>query len=118
MEEIDRVMWAQLKESFCKCFRTNKLLDNPIRKLSTIKIKHNENLREYIDRFNCIRHLCPNKPHLTHTITWFISELSRGIQREMKKVTTYESLKAAFEATMDIEDEYATSGSNNDPEIY
>ena len=110
--------WTQLEEEFCKRFGTNELLDNPIRKLSTIKIKHNENVQEYIDRFNRIRHICPNEPHLTHTITWFISGLSRGIRREMKKATNYESLKAAFEAAMDIEDEYATSGSDTDPEIY
>ena len=107
MEETDRVTWAQLEEAFCKRFGTDKLLDSPIRKLSTIKIKPNENVREYIDRFNRIRHLCPNEPHLTHTIMWFISGLSRGIRREMKKGATYESLKVAFEATMDIEDEYA-----------
>jgi hypothetical protein len=118
MEETDRVTWAQLEEAFCKRFGTDKLLDSPIRKLSTIKMKHNENVREYIDRFNRIRHLCPNEPHLTHTITWFISGLSRGIQREMKKATTYESLKAAFEAAMDIDDEYAASGSDTDSEAY
>ena len=110
--------WAQIEEAFCKRFETNKLLDNPIRKLSTIKIKHNKNVREYTDRFNRIRHLCPNKPHITHTITWFISGLSRGIRREMKKATTYESLKAAFEATMDIEDEYVAFESDLDHEIH
>ena len=118
MEETDRVTWSQLKEAFCKRFGTDKLLDSPIRKLSTIKIKHNENVREYIDRFNRIRHLCPNEPHLTHTITWFISSLSRGIRLEMKKATTYESLKAAFEVAMDIKDEYTASGSDTDSEAY
>ena len=44
MEETDRVTWAQLEEAFCKRFGTDKLLDSPIRKLSTIKIKHNKNV--------------------------------------------------------------------------
>ena len=96
----------------------DKLLDSPIRKLSTIKIKHNENVWDYIDRFNIIRHLNPNKPHLSHTITWFILGLSRGIWREMKKATTYEYLKFSYEVSMDIEDEYVVSGSDTNPKIY
>ena len=109
MDEADRLTWANLERAFCKRFGTDKLLDSPIRKLSTIKMKSSENVREYIDRFNRIRHACPNESHLSHTITWFISGLARGIRREMKKTSTYTTLRDAFEAAMDIEDEYAAS---------
>ena len=116
MDEVDRLTWTNLERAFCKRFGTDKLLDSPIRKLSTIRMKHSENVREYIDRFNHIRHACPNEPHLSHTITWFISGLSRGIRREMKKTSTYPTLRDAFEATMDLEDEYAASGDESDRE--
>ena len=114
MDEADRLTWTNLERAFCKRFGTDKLLDSPIRKLSTIHMKHSENVREYIDRFNRIRHACPDEPHLSHTITWFISGLSRGIRREMKKASTYRALRDAFEAAMDLEDEYAASGDESD----
>ena len=98
--------WEYLSNAFIKRFGTDKLLDSPIRKLSTIKMQHSENVREYIDRFNHIRHTCLNEPHLTHTITWFISGLTRGIRREMKKASTYASLTIAYDVAMKIEDEY------------
>ena len=83
---------------------TDKLLNSPIRRLSTIKMKHNENVREYIDRFNQVRHTCENEPHLTHMVTWFISGLSRGIRRELKKASTYSSLTEVYDAAMEIDD--------------
>ena len=54
MDEADRGTWALLEAAFVKRFGSNKLMDSPIRKLSTIKMKHNENVPEYIDRFNRI----------------------------------------------------------------
>ena len=118
MYEADRLTWTNLERVLCKRFGTDKLLDSPIRKLSTIRMKHNENVREYIDRFNRIRHACPEEPHLSHTITWFISGLSRGIHREMKKASTYRALRDAFEAAMDLEDEYAASEDESDRDSY
>ena len=73
-------------------------------------MNHNENVREYIDRFYQIRHTCENEPHLTHTVTWFISRLFRGIMRELKKASSYSSLTEIYDAAMEIEDEYATFG--------
>ena len=99
-----------MRNAFIKRFGIDKLLDSPVRKLNTIKMRHIENVREYIDRFNRIRHTCLNEPHLTHTITCFILGLARGVRREMKKATTYASLTMVYDATMEIEDEYATSG--------
>ena len=52
MDVPERLTWQFLSHAFVKRFRTDKLLDSSIRKLSTIKMKHNENVREYIDRFN------------------------------------------------------------------
>ena len=114
MEEADRGTWALLEATFVRRFGSDKLMDSPIRKLSIIKMKHNKNVREYIDRFNRIQHQCLDSPHLTHTITWFISGLTRGLRWEMKKASNYESLKEAFKAAMDIEDEYAASGDETD----
>jgi hypothetical protein len=110
MDVPERLTWQFLSQAFVKRFGTDKLLDSPIRRLSTIKMKHNENVREYIDRFNRIRHTCENEPHLTHTVTWFISGLSRGIRRELKKASTYSSLTEVYDAAMEVEDEYAASG--------
>ena len=73
-------------------------------------MRHNENFRDYIDRFNHIRHTCLNEPHLTHMVTWFILGLARGIRREMKKATTYASLTVVYDVAMEIEDEYVASG--------
>jgi len=109
MDFPERLTWEYLSNAFVKRSETHKLLDSPIWKLSTIKMQHSENIREYIDSFSCIRHTCVNEPHLTHTFTWFISDLSRGIRREMKKATTYASLMIVYHIAMEIEYEYATS---------
>jgi hypothetical protein len=54
MDEADRATWALLETAFIKRFGSDKLMDSPIRRLSTIRMKQNENVREYIDRFNRI----------------------------------------------------------------
>ena len=77
MEETNRTTWAQLEKSFCKRFGTNKLLDSPIRKLSTIKIKHNENVREYIDRFDRIRPLPKRTSSLSHNYVVYFGPFKR-----------------------------------------
>jgi len=51
----------------------------PIKRFSSIKMKHSKNVCEYIDRFNHIRLTVPNTPYLTHIITWFILGLTQGI---------------------------------------
>ena len=66
MDAPKRLTWEFLSNAFIKRFGTYKLLDSLIRKLNTIKMRHSENVREYIDRFNHIRHTCLNEPHLTH----------------------------------------------------
>jgi len=110
IDVLERLTWQFLSHAFVKRFGTNKLLDSPIRNLSTIKMKHNENVREYIDRFNKNWHTCENEPHLTNTVTWFISGLARGIRREVKKASTYASLAKVYDAAMEIKDEYAAYG--------
>jgi len=69
MDVPQRLTWEFLSNTFIKGFGIDKLLDSPIHKLNTIKMRHNETVREYIDRFNRIRHTCLNEPHLTHTMT-------------------------------------------------
>ena len=54
MDEADRATWALLETAFIKRFGSDKLMDSPIRRLSTILMKPNENVHEYIDRFNRI----------------------------------------------------------------
>lgn len=102
MDTPNRLTRDLLGRAFIKRFRTYKILDNPIQNLSTIKMRHSENIREYIDRFNCIRHTCPHEPYLTHIIIWFILGLAQGIRREMKKTSTYTFLTEAYDATMEI----------------
>jgi len=69
MDVLERLTWDFLSNAFNKRFATYKLLDSHIRKLNTIKMRHNENVKEYIHKFNHIRHTCLNEPHLTHTVT-------------------------------------------------
>ena len=54
MDEANRATWALLETAFFKRFGSDKLMDSPIRRLSTIRMKQNENVRDYIDRFNRI----------------------------------------------------------------
>ena len=109
MDVPERLTWEYLSNAFIKRFGTDKLFDSSIWKLRTIKMRHNENVKEYFDRFNRIRHTCLNEPHLTHIVTWLISRLARGIRREMKKATTYTSLASIYDVAMEIKDEYVAS---------
>jgi len=54
MDKVDRLAWKFLETAFIKRFGSNKLMDNPIRILNTIHMKHSENVYEYIDHFNRI----------------------------------------------------------------
>jgi len=93
-------------QSLIKGFGTDKLLDSPIHKLSTIIMRHSKNVLEYIERFIHIRHTCSNEWHITHIVTWFIFGLSSVMRREMKKASTYATLTEAYDIAMEIEDEY------------
>jgi len=110
MDMPKMLRWEYLGRALIKIFGTDKLLESPIRKLSIIKMRHCENLQEHIDSSNHIRHTKSNEPHITHTITWYVSRLSRGTRREMKKGTTYATLTKSYDTKMKIEDEYATFG--------
>ena len=55
MDEVDRDTWEHLEIAFCKRYGTEKLMDSPIWKLSSIKMRHDENICKYIDRFNRIK---------------------------------------------------------------
>jgi len=54
MDKVDGLTWKLLETTFIKRFGFDKLMDNTIRKLSTIHMKHSENVCEYIDNFNRI----------------------------------------------------------------
>lgn len=77
LDRDDRQDWSELKESFVKRFQPFRLAESLFVKLSNIKMKKDEQVRDYIERFKRLRSQVQEESIEKMLIIWFLVGLPR-----------------------------------------